>query len=193
MCCQHSEYSQVNKTYYGCNDERTPLVVTLNQKEGRYMTLDKNDYVLLSKKGLKELRRRISQLEHQQKGAIAELREIDKGSSHEERLEQIEKLAHLEIIENELAEKRQTLSRAKLIPSKRERFKVAIGSVVDLIDQQGKLFRYTLVDSIEANPSDGRISIQSPLGSSLVGKTIKDTIEWSNGTRSRSLQLVSIQ
>lgn len=193
MCCKHSEYSQVNKTYYGCNDERTPLVVTLNQKEGRYMTLDKNDYVLLSKKGLKELRRRISQLEHQQKGAIAELREIDKGSSHEERLEQIEKLAHLEIIENELAEKRQTLSRAKLIPSKRERFKVAIGSVVDLIDQQGKLFRYTLVDSIEANPSDGRISIQSPLGSSLVGKTIKDTIEWSNGTRSRSLQLVSIQ
>ena len=154
------------------------------------MTLEKNDYVLLSKKGFKELRRRISQLEHQQKGAIAELREIDKGSSHEERLEQIEKLAHLEIIESELAEKRQTLSRAKLIPSKRERFRVAIGSV---IDQQGKLFRYTLVDSIEANPSDGRISIQSPLGSSLVGKTIKDTIEWGNGARSRSLRLVSIQ
>lgn len=193
MYCLHSEYSQVDTTYYDCNDERTPLVVTLNQKEGSSMTLEKNDYVLLSKKGFKELRRRISQLEHQQKGAIAELREIDKGSSHEERLEQIEKLAHLEIIESELAEKRQTLSRAKLIPSKRERFRVAIGSVVDLIDQQGKLFRYTLVDSIEANPSDGRISIQSPLGSSLVGKTIKDTIEWGNGARSRSLRLVSIQ
>lgn len=193
MHCLHSEYSQVDTTYYGCNDERTPLVVTLNQKEGSSMALEKNDYVLLSKKGFKELRRRISQLEHQQKGAIAELREIDKGSSHEERLEQVEKLAHLEIIESELAEKRQTLSRAKLIPSKRERFRVAIGSVVDLIDQQGKLFRYTLVDSIEANPSDGRISIQSPLGSSLVGKTIKDTIEWGNGTRSRSLRLVSIQ
>ena len=193
MYCLHSEYSQVDTTYYGCNDERTPLVVTLNQKEGSSMTLEKNDYVLLSKKGFKEFRRRISQLEHQQKGAIAELREIDKGSSHEERLEQIEKLAHLEIIESELAEKRQTLSRAKLIPSKRERFRVAIGSVVDLIDQQGKLFRYTLVDSIEANPSDGRISIQSPLGSSLVGKTIKDTIEWGNGARSRSLRLVSIQ
>lgn len=193
MYCLHSEYSQVDTTYYGCNDEHTPLVVTLNQKEGSSMTLEKNDYVLLSKKGFKELRRRISQLEHQQKGAIAELREIDKGSSHEERLEQIEKLAHLEIIESELAEKRQTLSRAKLIPSKRERFRVAIGSVVDLIDQQGKLFRYTLVDSIEANPSDGRISIQSPLGSSLVGKTIKDTIEWGNGARSRSLRLVSIQ
>lgn len=176
-----------------CNGERTPLVVTLNQKEGSTMTLEKNDYVLLSKKGFKELRRRIAQLEHQQKGAIADLREIDKGSSHEERLEQIEKLAHLEIIESELAEKRQTLSRAKLIPSKRERFRVAIGSVVDLIDQQGRLFRYTLVDSIEANPSDGRISIQSPLGSSLVGKTIKDTIEWGSGNRSRSLQLVSIR
>lgn len=164
-----------------------------NQKEDRIMTVSHDDYILLSKKGMKELRKRVGQLEHQQKAIIAELRELDKGSSHEERLEQIEKLSSLEIIESELREKQHTLSRAKLIPSKRERFRVAIGSVVDLIDQQGRLFRYTLVDSIEVNPSDGRISVESPLGSSLLGKTIKDTVEWGSGTKSRSLQLVNIQ
>ena len=152
----------------------------------------KKDYVLLSKKGMKELRRRIAQLEHEQKAAIQALREMDKGTAHEERLEHIERLAHLESVESELADKRLLLSRAKLLPSKRARLKVAIGSVVDLIDQQGRLFRYTIVDSFEADPSDGRISVESPLGRSLLGKTIQDTVDLATGKQQRSLQLVRI-
>ena len=152
----------------------------------------KKDHVLLSKKGMKELRKRIAQLEHEQKAAIQALREMDKGTAHEERLEHIERLAHLESVESELADKRLLLSRAKLLPSKRARLKVAIGSVVDLIDQQGRLFRYTIVDSFEADPSDGRISVESPLGRSLLGKTIQDTVDLATGKQQRSLQLVRI-
>lgn len=152
----------------------------------------KKDYVLLSKKGMKELRRRIAQLEHEQKAAIQALREMDKGTAHEERLEHVERLAHLESVESELADKRLLLSSAKLLPSKRARLKVAIGSVVDLIDQQGRLFRYTIVDSFEADPSDGRISVESPLGRSLLGKTIQDTVDLATGKQQRSLQLVRI-
>ena len=152
----------------------------------------KKDYVLLSKKGMKELRRRIAQLEHEQKAAIQALREMDKGTAHEERLEHIERLAHLESVESELADKRLLLSSAKLLPSKRARLRVAIGSVVDLIDQQGRLFRYTIVDSFEADPSDGRISVESPLGRSLLGKTIQDTVDLATGKQQRSLQLVRI-
>lgn len=70
--------------------------------------------------------------------------------------------------------------------------KVAIGSVVDLIDQKGHLVRYTLVESIEANPSDGRISAASPLGQTLLGKTVKDIVEWGNGLNHNSLRLVKI-
>jgi transcription elongation GreA/GreB family factor len=69
---------------------------------------------------------------------------------------------------------------------------VAIGSVVDLIDTQGKLIRYTIVDSLEANPSDGRISVKSPLGQSLLGKQIQDVIEWTAGVRTNRVQLVGI-
>lgn len=156
------------------------------------MTQIEKDYILLSKKGMKELRKRIAQLEHDQRTAVQVLRDMDKGSAHEERLEHIEKLAHLEAIESELADKQLILGRAKLLPSKRTRLKVAIGSVVDLIDQQGRLFRYTIVDSVEADPSDGRISVESPLGSTLLGKTIQDTIEWTAGRSGRTLQLVSI-
>ncbi len=148
--------------------------------------------ILLSKKGMKELRKSIAQLEHDRQTVRRSLRESDKNSSHDDRFERNELLLRLESIEAELFEKQHTINRAKLIPSKRTRMKVAIGSVVDLIDQQGQLFRYTLVESIEANPSDGRISAQSPLGSTLIGKTVQDSVQWGSGIQQKHLQLVRI-
>jgi transcription elongation factor GreA len=148
--------------------------------------------VLLSKKGLKELKKSIAQLKHDQHKVLQYLHENDKGFTREDRLARIEKLSQLEAIEAELADKNLTIENSKLIPRKSTRFQVAIGSVVDLIDKSGRLFRYTIVDSIEANPSDGRISILSPLGRSLIGKTIHDIIEWGNGNRSNQLQLIRI-
>ncbi len=141
---------------------------------------------------MKELRHSIAQLEHDRIAISRSLRESDKTTGHDDRFERNEKLLRLEAIEGELAEKQQTLIRAKLLPSKRTRMKVAVGSVVDLIDQQGRMFRYTLVESIEANPSDGRISTVSPLGSNLIGKTVQDMIEWSNGARQARFQVVKI-
>jgi len=148
--------------------------------------------VLLSKKGMKELKKAISQLEHDRAAAIRGLHDIDKTTGHDDRLERVERLARLESIESELADKHQTIQDAKLLPSKRARMKVAMGSVVDLIDQKGRLFRYTLVDTIEANPSDGRISVLSPLGQNLVGKTVKDIVEWGSGMHNSTFQLVKI-
>lgn len=147
---------------------------------------------LLSKKGFKELKKAIARLEHEQHIALMELRELDKTIGHEERLQRIEKLAALENIEATLQEKQYVLSHARLLPTRRARLQVAIGSVVDLIDQQGRIFRYTLVDTLEANPSDGRISISSPLGKNLIGKTAQDIVEWSTGARTGQLQLVRI-
>lgn len=148
--------------------------------------------LLLSKRGMKELKKAIANLESDLKRSRQELRELDKTTGHDERFERIEKLAQLENIEAELNDKKLTLSSARLLPTKRARLQVAIGSVVDLIDQQGRLVRYTIVDSLEANPSDGRISIASPLGKSLIGKTVRDVVEWSAGVRANRLQLVRI-
>lgn len=148
--------------------------------------------ILLSKKGMKELRKAISQLEHDRQAVIRSLHEAGKTTSHDDRLERVERLARLEAIDAELAEKHQTVMDAKLMPTKRARMKVAMGSVVDLMDQSGRLVRYTLVDTIEANPSDGRISVVSPLGQSLLGKTVKDIVEWSSGLQRNTFQLVRI-
>lgn len=148
--------------------------------------------VYLSKKGLKELKKAIARLERDRQEEIMKLRELEKTDNHDERLERSERIAMIEILETELADKRLILANAKLLPRKRDALKVAIGSVVELLDTNGRILRYTIVESIEANPSDGRISTKSPLGRSLLDKQIKEFVEWSVGARTNRLQLVNI-
>lgn len=153
---------------------------------------DTRDVTLISKRGMKELKKSITQLEQDISALQRSLKESDRTHGHDDRFDRIEKLQRLEGLESELYDKRQVLNNSKLIPSKRARLKVAVGSVVDLIDQQGRMFRYTLVESIEANPSDGRISILSPIGKNLLGKTSQESIEWGSGNNYRNLKLVRI-
>lgn len=147
----------------------------------------------LSKKGMKDIKKRLLGLHKQLSSAMQELRELDKVDSREERFARIEKLDRIESLEGEIAELETRLATAKLMPRKRDALKVALGSVVELADQQGRLLRYTIVESFEADPSDGRISIMSPLGQSLVGKTVQQTIEWTTSKlKTQQLQLVAI-
>lgn len=148
--------------------------------------------VYLSKKGIKELKKTLIQLEHDKNKELQLLRDLDKTNGREERLERIDRLANLEGIEIELDEKKSLLANAKLIPSKRTRLQVAIGSVVELLDNRGRKYRYTIVDSVEANPSDGRISNLSPIGQNLIGKTVQDMVKWKNGTKTICFKLVKI-
>ncbi len=154
--------------------------------------MNTTETVYLSKKGLKELKKAISQLERDRRKTIVELHDQDKTDGHDERLARVEKLAQLESIESELADKQSLADSAKMYPRKRDAIYVAIGSVVELIDKNGRSFVYTIVDTIEADPSDGRISFKSPLGQNLIGKTLTDTINWGNDIRKTQLQLVRI-
>lgn len=141
---------------------------------------------------MKELKKEVARLERENNEALARLKEIDKTDGRDERLARVEQMATIEVIESDLMDKKMALSQAKLFPRKRDALKVAIGSVVDLLDTSGRIVRYRLVESIEANPSDGRISIKSPLGKNLIGKQIQDIVEWSTELRTNRLQLVGI-
>lgn len=156
------------------------------------MNISITSEIYLSKKGMKELKRQIERLERDLSHAQADLRDLDKTEGHEERLERVEKLALIEVLNDELADKKFALEHAKLLPRKRDALKVALGSIVELIDTQGKRVRYRLVDSLEADPSKGRISVKSPLGKNLIGRQIQDIVQWSSGLRTNQLRLVGI-
>ena len=151
-----------------------------------------NTTTYLSKKGFKELHKQINELEIREKALSAELRDIGRAKSRDDKLRRSDIIMNLENVHGKLTEKRAALKTAKPLPRKRDRLRIAIGSVVDLIDQQGQLFRYTLVDSLEADPSDGRISVDSPLGQSLLNRHATETISLGLGRTTRCLQVVGV-
>ncbi len=83
------------------------------------------------------------------------------------------------VIEGRIPEIEDILLHAKIIKSgKRE--KVAMGSVVTL-ESAGKKSTYTLVGAVEANPLEGKISNESPIGKAIFGKKVGEEVKLPNG------------
>jgi transcription elongation factor GreA len=83
------------------------------------------------------------------------------------------------ILESRIAELESIIRRARIlsmdeIPTD----EVGLGSVVKLKDlDSDESWEFRLVGSYEADPEEGRISIESPLGSSLVGHKLRQNLE----------------
>jgi transcription elongation factor GreA len=54
---------------------------------------------------------------------------------------------------------------------------VRLGTKVTVQVQEGKDEHYTIVGSAEANPSEGRISNESPIGKALMGRQVGEEVE----------------
>lgn len=61
---------------------------------------------------------------------------------------------------------------ASIPPSKVIRF----GAIVSIEDEDGETSTFRLVDKEESDPGRGRISVQSPVGSALMGKREGDSV-----------------
>ena len=53
---------------------------------------------------------------------------------------------------------------------------IGVGSTVRLVRSDGKEFKYTIVGTYEADPMNGKISIESPMGKTLMGKKAGDDV-----------------
>lgn len=99
-------------------------------------------------------------------GDISENSEYDQAKNEQAQLE--ERIAKIE----------HTLANARLIDEKSiNTDKVSIGSKVIVRDiEYDEEMEYSIVGSAEANPHEGKISNESPLGSSLLGKKLGDIV-----------------
>ena len=83
----------------------------------------------------------------------------------------------LDYLETRLQELENVLKYAAVIkkPPRRERDKIALGARV-LVETNGKVKEFRIVGTVEADPSAGRISNESPLGKALLGHRVGDTV-----------------
>lgn len=148
--------------------------------------------IYLSKQGFKELKKKIVKLEHEQKMLEMELRD---GDIKEDLLRQNDVFARIDAIRSEIHEKNFQIHNAKILPkSKKKGSKVSIGSFVELFDRAtGRIMKFRIVESLEANPLIGNISAESPLGKSVLGRTVNEIISWTANSQSMNMTLVAIR
>ncbi len=88
--------------------------------------------------------------------------------------------AEQKTVENRILEIEDILKNASIIQTKQSD-KVSVGSTV-VIDMAGKEFTYTVVGPVEANPLEGKISNESPIGKQLLGRKVNEEFDF-NGKK----------
>lgn len=85
----------------------------------------------------------------------------------------------INVLEARLTEYEDILKNVELIslPPKRERATVYLGATVTLEEEPDKTINeYVILGTLEANPGEGKISVDSPVGRQLLGKKIGEEV-----------------
>lgn len=91
------------------------------------------------------------------------------------------------VMESRILEIQEILKNAKIIRGGKKS-KVTLGATV-CFSMDGKKVKYTLVGPTEANPLEGKISNESPIGKALFGRKAGETLDF-NG---KKVKIVEIQ
>jgi len=85
----------------------------------------------------------------------------------------------LSFLESRIIELQHILKNVELIklPPKNKRDIVHLGATVTLQESDGEINEFKIVGTLEANPSEGKISSESPIGKNLLGHKLNDKIE----------------
>ena len=148
-----------------------------------------------TEKGLKELRQKLDYLRDVERPrasqAIAEAR--DKGDLSENAEYDAAKEAQ-GLLELEISKLEETLSNARLIDeSKLDSSKVLVLSTVKIKNLlNSATLEYKLVAQSEADLSNGKISVDSPIGQGLLGKKVGEVAEISIPNGSVKFEILEI-
>ncbi|HEX3595684.1 MAG TPA: transcription elongation factor GreB [Polyangiaceae bacterium] len=69
---------------------------------------------------------------------------------------------------------------------------VFFGATVEVVDEDGKRARYTLVGADETDPANGRLSYKSPIGRALLKKRVGDVVTVIRPAGEIELEIVAI-
>lgn len=92
-----------------------------------------------------------------------------------------------------MAEIEETLREAQVLDHNCFHAEVEVGSIVTLARDDGRTCRYTIVNSLEASPGDGKISDESPIGRAIVGHKCGETVLVQVPARTVSYTITEIQ
>ena len=136
--------------------------------------------VFLTKEGYKELEERLDYLKTTARVEVANKIEVARSFGDISENSEYDAAREEEaLVEQEIQQLQTTLRNAKIInKAKVDTTKVSIGSTVVVDDLEfGDELTFKIMGSFEADPVKGLISNESPLGKSLLGAVVGQTVE----------------
>lgn len=150
---------------------------------------------IISEKVYKKLKEELERLKTVERKAIAEkiktakeFGDLSENAEYQSALEEQKKL------ERKILELENLLKSVKVVKgTTKNKNSVNINSEVTLVDLESKkTLKYKLVGFGEANPTENKISIESPLGKALIGKKIGEIVEVTLGNNVKKFKIKNI-
>jgi transcription elongation factor GreA len=151
--------------------------------------------VILTEEGLRLLTEELNLLSTVKREEVAErIRQAREFGDISENSEYDDAKNEQALLEGRIALIQEKLRRARVVKeSEIETGKVCIGSTVTLRDKDsGEKRVYTLVGSAEADPTNSRLSNESPVGQAILGKKVGDKVTVSIPVGAVSYEIVAI-
>lgn len=131
----------------------------------------------LTKEGVKDLETELKDL-LAERGPIAErIKTAREFGDLSENAEYASARQEQEKVESRISEIENILQNVKVIQKPRAEGKVLLGSSVKLKSQSGIVKEFSVVGTVEADPLNGKISNESPIGQALLNQKVGDDIE----------------
>src|SRR3954453_2629771 len=135
-----------------------------------------NKPAYLSKEGLEKIREELDELVNVRRAEVASrIHDAKEYGDVTENAEYEDAKNEQAFVEGRIQTLSALIKNAVLIDDKHSTTHVQIGSTVELEGSDGRE-KYTIVGAAEASPLDGRISNESPVGRSLLGKKKGDKV-----------------
>ncbi len=155
-----------------------------------------NQEVYLTAKGLKKLEEELEHLLNVKRQEVAQrLHEALEGGELIENAEYEAAKNEQAFVEGRILELENLISRATVIRKRRAGDVVRIGSKV-VVKENGRRRKeetYMIVGAAEANPKEGLISNESPLGKALLDRKVGDEVEVMAPSGTLKFKIVKIQ
>jgi transcription elongation factor GreA len=140
-----------------------------------------SDVQYLTPEGMVEMEARLKYLTEVKRAEVAErLRQaLAEGGDLSENAEYEDAKNEQAFVEGEIQRLETIITSAEIIePTTGKKDKVELGALITVIEKGSKEKEaYRLVGSAEANPREGKISVESPLGRALLGAKVGDNVK----------------
>ena len=134
---------------------------------------------VLTPKGLEELKAKIQHLQTERRREVAErIKEAREFGDIAENSEYDDAKNEQAMLEKQIADLEEKLRSARVIDEKKvDTDVVGVGVTVHVKDQKtDKSTKYKIVGSAEANPTEAKLSNESPVGKALIGHKRGETV-----------------